>query len=406
MTAEERAFRAQLRAQERMMRAQLEAQRDANRTALKMARVRARRDLLASAAQASATNPMWSNIAAGVLGATMATVGGLATTVKVEAANELDRRGRSRLAQALRAPLTSRGSTFGQSPLETAGEGMMLLAGGKQAAHTVAEFISAIRGQSVGGASLAFDIADGGDAGLPPIPSAPAGVPFSAWGAGVPVGAYPELAPQLAQGQRVALLGYNAQGVPVYAQEGLSVPQEALIGAGQGATVGQPGRAPPVPFNVGDIGLPPQQGAAPPPVNVNVPGQGYGPAVASGAIAAGGSVALGAAAKKLSDAADRRAERKAATAERAASPARSSVGAQRGHVSAGTSGGPAGLAESGGAARGRQLIKEQGVTRKTPRAKLLNAWDAAQEVFSSAVTYPMRRALGGDYGGRGRGGVQ
>ena len=154
----------EMRAYVRLQREQMKLQRENMRAVLAAERIRARRDIGMSIAQASATNPLWSQAAIAIAGAGLATLGGLG-----------DRALRAFAPERAKGVIFQPGRTFGQSPLETVGEGMMAFAGARAATQGIADVIGAIRGTPQAN-SIAFDIPDSEGAVM--LASQPAGAPF------------------------------------------------------------------------------------------------------------------------------------------------------------------------------------------------------------------------------------
>ena len=230
---------AQERAALRLAREQMQLQRDAIKAQKRMAWARVVRDALTSRQQAQATNPFITNVDAALLGATVSTLGGLLGRAQSQFYQQLPP-GKTRDFFSLPEPFGDL-NPHRLNPLQLAGNGIMLFAAANQTAGTAKGFIEAIRGPGAQSSSLAFDVADGGEAGLqvvpiPPLPfvappqggggagSASAAASVSAaeaiaQGVGevVPV-ASPQSAPQ------AALVGYTDQGVPVYGSPYIAAP--------------------------------------------------------------------------------------------------------------------------------------------------------------------------------------
>lgn len=119
---------------------QLEDRQAEREFALRVEKVRRRRDILMSFAQATATNPMGMSAAVGLTGAAISTVGAVAREV------------------ANKNPALA-GKGIKVTDLEIAGKGLMVLGGAKLTAETTAEIIAAIRGAPTS-QSIAFDIPD------------------------------------------------------------------------------------------------------------------------------------------------------------------------------------------------------------------------------------------------------
>ena len=153
------------------LRAYLEAQERTEERAMKVERIRRRRDVVMSAAQAMAVNPLLTNAAVGLMGAGIASTAevvrhysnaGLAATRarNPEAAAKLD---------ALKMPKLS---------LEWAGEGLMGIAALNQGVTWGTDILEALRGRSEA-VSIAYDIPDSEGAALGGIGAAAGGgLPF------------------------------------------------------------------------------------------------------------------------------------------------------------------------------------------------------------------------------------
>lgn len=331
LTAAERAYF-------RLLREQVKAQQEANRIALKMARTRATRDVLASVAQASATEPMWAHMAAGVVGATLATFGGLSSRAMHTATDRM----RDGAAKSILKP----GTTLGQSPFETLGEGMMALVGAKAAGQVVVDLAKAIRGEGARSSSLAFDLAEGSDVALAQASQAPflPFVPPPRGGGGKPVRA-PQGTPQRAPPIPPLMWDSPELAQPQAVPQGILVSDPVPQGAGQG----EPN---PVPVA--------QPTASP----------SWAPVAAGAAASAAAGFAGGAAGRKLAENWNRRAPKGSA-------PPRSTMPAER----APPKGPP---------------IERSPLVRVAPTEKFLKSVAAVPETVYAQAIYPaLNRLTGG-----------